>query len=145
MWGDIQEFVVWDSTENIWMPAPMVEVDPKSKWSPRIGLAYPVTDRTVFHFSYGHFFQTPTFDAMTYNAVKDITATLPLVGNPRIKPQKTVAFETGLKQALSTDVALELTLWSKDIRDLLSTQQIRYLSNQYVVYTKHRLCQCKGG
>ncbi len=144
MWGDIQEFVVWDSTENIWMPAPMVDVDPKSKWSPRIGLAYPVTDRTVFHFSYGHFFQTPTFDAMTYNAVKDITATLPLVGNPRVKPQKTVAFETGLKQALSTDVALELTLWSKDIRDLLSTQQIRYLSNQYVVYTNTDYASVRG-
>ncbi len=144
MWGDIQEFVVWDSTENIWMPAPMVDVDPKSKWSPRIGLAYPVTDRTVFHFSYGHFFQTPTFDAMTYNAMKDITATLPLVGNPRIKPQKTVAFETGLKQALSTDVALELTLWSKDIRDLLSTQQIRYLSNQYVVYTNTDYASVRG-
>ena len=144
MWGDIQEFVVWDSTENIWMPAPMVDVDPKSKWSPRIGLAYPVTDRTVFHFSYGHFFQTPTFDAMTYNAVKDITATLPLVGNPRVKPQKTVAFETGLKQALSNEVVMELTLWSKDIRDLLSTQQIRYLSNQYVVYTNTDYASVRG-
>lgn len=144
MWSDIQEFVIWDSTENVWIPAPLVEVTPKSQWSPRIGLAYPVTDRTVFHFSYGHFFQTPTFDAMTYNAAKDITATLPLVGNPRVKPQKTVAFETGLKQALSQDVALELTLWSKDIRDLLSTQQIRYLSNQYVVYTNTDYASVRG-
>jgi len=144
MWSDIQEFVVWDSTNNVWVPAPMVDVAPKTKWSPRIGLAYPVTDRTVFHFSYGHFFQTPIFDAMTYNAAKDITATLPLVGNPRVEPQKTVAFETGLKQALSNDVAMELTLWSKDIRDLLSTLQIRYLSNQYVVYTNTDYASVRG-
>ena len=144
MWKDINRFVEWDSTKDVWIPAPLVAVPARSKWSPRIGIAYPVTDRTVFHFSYGHFFQTPTFDAMTYNALKDISTTLPLVGNPDVKPQKTVAFETGLKQALSNDVALELTVWSKDIRDLLSTLQIRYLSTQYVVYTNTDYASVKG-
>ena len=144
MWENIHRFVDWDPTNNVWIPAPLVSVPTRSKWSPRIGIAYPVTDRTVFHFSYGHFFQTPTFDAMTYNAQKDISATLPLVGNPRVKPEKTVAFETGLKQALSNDVVFELTVWSKDIRDLLSTRQIRYLSNQYVVYTNTDYATIRG-
>jgi len=144
IWGNINRFVEWDSTNNVWIPASLVSVPARTKWSPRIGIAYPVTEKTVFHFSYGHFFQTPTFDAMTYNAQKDISATLPLVGNPRVKPQKTVAFETGLKQALSSDVAFELTFWSKDIRDLLSTLQIRYLSNQYVVYTNTDYATIKG-
>ncbi|MCK4446842.1 MAG: TonB-dependent receptor, partial [Candidatus Marinimicrobia bacterium] len=132
MWEDIQHFVLWDSTNNIWVPAPVVDVPARFKWSPRIGIAYPVTENTVFHFSYGHFFQNPKFEAITYNAKKDLSANFPLVGNPRIKAQKTISFETGVKQALTSDIALELTAWSKDIRDLLSTVQMRYLSNQYI-------------
>ena len=33
----------------------------KTKFSPRIGIAYPITDNTAFHFSYGQFYQYPDF------------------------------------------------------------------------------------
>ncbi len=144
MWRDINRFVEWDSTENVWVPAEHIAVPAQSNWSPRIGIAFPITDNTVFHFSYGHFFQTPTFDAFTYNAEKDVSAALPLVGNPRLKAQKTVAFEAGLKQVLSEYTSLEINLWSKDIRDLLSTLQIRYLSNMYIAYTNSDYGSVKG-
>ncbi|MBL7136115.1 MAG: TonB-dependent receptor [Candidatus Marinimicrobia bacterium] len=144
MWEDIQHFVFWDSTNNVWVPAPVVDVPARFQWSPRIGIAYPVTENTVFHFSYGHFFQNPKFEAITYNAKKDLSANFPLVGNPRIKAQKTISFETGVKQALTSDIALELTAWLKDIRDLLSTVQMRYLSNQYIVYSNTDYASVKG-
>ena len=31
----------------------------KDRWSPRLGIGYPITDRTAFHFSYGQFYQFP--------------------------------------------------------------------------------------
>ena len=31
----------------------------KDQWSPRLGVGYPITDRTAFHFSYGQFYQFP--------------------------------------------------------------------------------------
>lgn len=144
MWKDINRFVVWDSTENVWLPAELITAPPQSDWSPRVGIAFPITDNTVFHFSYGHFFQTPTFDSFTYNAEKDVSTSLPLVGNPKLKAQKTVSFEAGLKQAFSNKTSLEINLWSKDIRDLLSTLQIRYLSNMYVAYTNSDYASVKG-
>jgi len=61
-----------------------------------------------------------------------------------LKAQKTVSFEAGLKQALSNKTSLEINLWSKDIRDLLSTLQIRYLSNMYVAYTNSDYANVKG-
>ena len=143
MWEDITRFGFRDTNDQ-WVQAPMVDVPPQTQWSPRIGIAYPVTDRTIFHFSYGHFFQFPSFDAITYNAVKDISASLPRVGNPRVRAQKTVAFETGIKQVLTDQLAFTLTAWSKDITDLLSTEQIRYLSRQYVVYTNSDYGSVKG-
>jgi outer membrane receptor protein involved in Fe transport len=36
----------------------------KAQWSPRIGMGYPVTENTAFHFSYGHFFKYPDYDNM---------------------------------------------------------------------------------
>ena len=144
MWEDITRFAVWDSSLQNWVSAPVIDAPIESKWSPRVGLAYPVTDNTVFHFSYGHFFQSPDFRAMTYNAEKDISAALPLVGNAGVKPQKTVAFEVGVKQALSPISKLTATVWSKDIRDLLSTQSYRIISIPVVVYTNTDYASVKG-
>lgn len=144
MWEDVTRFALWDSTQQTWISAPLVDAPIASKWSPRIGLAYPVTENTVFHFSYGHFFQSPDFKAMTYNAEKDISAALPLVGNAGVKPQKTVAFEVGVKQALSPITRLTATVWSKDIRDLLSTQSYRIISIPVVVYTNADYASVKG-
>ena len=124
MWEDITRFALWDSSLQNWVSAPVIDAPLESKWSPRIGLAYPVTENTVFHFSYGHFFQSPDFKAMTYNADKDISAALPLVGNAGVKPQKTVAFEVGVKHALSPASKLTATVWSKDIRDLLDRKSV---------------------
>lgn len=144
MWEDIARFAIWDSTLQTWEPAPVVDAPAEAKLSPRIGIAYPVTENTVFHFSYGHFFQSPDFNSMTYNANKDITTALPLVGNSGVKPQKTVAFEVGIKQALSPITRLSATVWSKDIRDLLSTQQYRIISIPVVVYSNSDYASVKG-
>jgi outer membrane receptor protein involved in Fe transport len=144
MWEDVTRFAVWDSTRQNFVAAPVVDAPAQSKWSPRIGLAYPITENTVFHFSYGHFFQTPDFNAMTYNAIKDISTSLPLVGNAGVKPQKTVAFEVGVKQAISADTRLTATVWSKDIRDLLSTQSYQIISIPVVVYTNSDYASVQG-
>ncbi|MFQ6604053.1 MAG: TonB-dependent receptor domain-containing protein [Fidelibacterota bacterium] len=144
MWRDVGRFGSRDPVTNEFIPAPLYDVAPAAQWSPRIGIAYPVTDKTVFHFSYGHFFQSPTFDALYYNAEKDLTASLPLVGNPRVEPQKTISFETGLKQELSPQLVMEFNIWSKDIRGLLSTLQMRYLSTQYVIYSNTDYSSVKG-
>jgi hypothetical protein len=39
-------------------------VDPKMQVSPRLGIAYPISDAGVIHFSYGHFFQIPQYGQM---------------------------------------------------------------------------------
>ncbi len=143
MWPDIYRFGYRDSN-NVFHMADLKPVAPKYQWSPRLGLAFPVTDKTVFHFSYGHFFQNPDYEALFYNARKDLSSALPLVGNPAVKAQKTIAFETGFKQVLGPTAALEISAWSKDIRGLLSTQQIRYLSTQYVVYTNTDFASVRG-
>ena len=142
-WADIRRFGYYDNNNN-WIPALEQKVPAKTQLSPRIGLAHPVTDRAVLHFSYGQFFQNPDYNALYYNYNKDLTTSLPLLGNPSVKAQKTIAYEAGIKYKLSDDYALEVSGWYKDITDLLSTLQVSYLSQDYVVYYNSDYASVKG-
>lgn len=143
MWPDIYHFGHFDENNN-WVLAEEVPVTPKTQLSPRIGLAHPITEDAVFHFAYGHFFQNPDYNAQYYNLDKDINTSLPLIGNPDVKPQKTVSYEAGIKYRLSESWALDLTAWYKDITDLLSTLQVSYLSQDYVVFYNSDYASVKG-
>lgn len=143
MWPDIRRFGAYDNNNN-WVPAVEKKVAPKQQLSPRIGLAHPITDRAVLHFSYGQFFQNPDYNSLYYNHNKDLSTSTPLVGNPGVKAQKTVAYEAGVKNKLSNDWALDISAWYKDITDLLSTLQLSYLSQDYVVFYNSDYAGVKG-
>ncbi len=97
----------------------------KVQLSPRVGLAYPISERGVVHVAYGHFFQMPPFDFLFTNPdyIYDPERGL---GRPfgfaDLEPQQTVAYELGLQQAFSELVGINLTVYYKDIRNLLGTR-----------------------
>jgi len=97
----------------------------KFQFSPRLGVAFPITDRGVIHFSYGHFFQIPNFDLLYTNPeykFGDGTQNLGIAGNPDLKPQQTISGEVGVQQALSDELTFDLTGYFRDIRDLAGTR-----------------------
>jgi outer membrane receptor protein involved in Fe transport len=143
MWPNIFRFGYFDENNN-WILANEVAVKQKTQLSPRIGLAHPITEDAVLHFSYGHFFQNPDYNSMYYNLRRDISTSLPLIGNPDVKAQKTVSYEAGIKYKLSESWALDITAWYKDIIDLLSTLQVSYLSQDYVVFYNSDHASVKG-
>lgn len=103
--------------------APLGNASPEYQVSPRIGLAFPITERGVLHLSYGHFFQTPQFDLLFLNPSYSINATEAFqVGNPDLKSQRTVAYELGLQQQMSDDIGLDVTGFYKDVRNLIGTE-----------------------
>jgi len=143
MWPDIYRFGYFDENNN-WILAEEVPVNPKTQLSPRIGLAHPITEDAVLHFSYGHFFQNPNYNSLYYNSTKDLSTSMPLIGNPDVKAQKTISYEVGIKQKLSENWSLDLTAWYKDITDLLSTLQVSYLSQDYVVFYNSDYASVQG-
>ena len=101
---------------------PRAETSAKVQLSPRVGLAYPISENGVVHVAYGHFFQLPPFDNLftnpdyIYNPTEGRERPF---GYANLEPQQTVAYEIGLQQALSSDIGLEVTAYYKDIRNLL--------------------------
>lgn len=74
---------------------------PKWQISPRLGIAYPVSDKGVVRFSYGHFLQIPSFQYLYNNTSYKVPLSGnpgSVYGNPDLKPQQTIMYEIGFKQ-----------------------------------------------
>ncbi|HQU70695.1 MAG: TonB-dependent receptor [Calditrichaeota bacterium] len=116
-----------------------------SKWAlaPRIGLSFPLSSTASIYTSYGHFYQLPglsnLYNNSTYEELEDLQAGVDnysIRGNPDLKPEKTVQYEVGLKQALTEFLGLEVSAFYKDIRDLLGVEFITtYNTARYSRFT----------
>jgi hypothetical protein len=100
--------------------------DPALNLGPRIGISYPITDRGVIHFSYGHFSQIPTFEQLYANSEFEVWAgsLSSIMGNASLKPQRTVIYELGIQQQLSDDIGIDITGFYKDMRYLLGMELV---------------------
>ncbi|MGB9664776.1 MAG: TonB-dependent receptor [Ignavibacteria bacterium] len=97
----------------------------KYQVSPRVGIAYPITDKGVIHFSYGHFLQLPSYELLYTNPDFELgvgSGNQGLFGNADLKPQKTVKGEIGLQQQIGSDMSIDVTMFFEDFRDLIGTQ-----------------------
>jgi outer membrane receptor protein involved in Fe transport len=124
------------------------KTDPELKLSPRLGLAYPISENTVLHFSYGHFLQFPNFEDIYKNLQflnPDIlkVASLALVPNPAVKSQKTISYEFGISQKIGNNYALKVAVHSKDITDLLGTIFVETTS-RYAVFINNDFARIQG-
>jgi len=121
--------------EAIWYK----KADPKTSFSPRLGLAFPITDQGVIHFSYGHFYQMPSFQYLYNTGLKVTTSggTSGPYGNANLEPQMTIMYELGLQQQLIRDLSLDLTMFYRDIRNWVSTSAVIPTSIAGVSYVQY--------
>ena len=114
----------------------------KKQFSPRFGIALPVSEHSVLHLSYGLFFQIPEFSALYLNPDFRIPVTsFAQIGNSDLEPEKTSHYELGLQHEVTRDVALDLSVYYKDVRNLLGmetytmfpsfTRYARYVNRDY--------------
>ena len=120
----------------------------KSQLSPRFSIAFPITATGKLFFSYGHFFQMPPYNRLYANADFNV---LPGViksdiGNADLKPQKTVSYEVGFEQALTTNMAVYIKVFYRDMKNLLG-QRIYILpggSDSYALFINRDWGNVKG-
>lgn len=125
------------------IPAGLRSTTTKFSIAPRFGLSYPITTRSSIFFSYGHFYQFPALGQIFANADYSRLARLQagvadygVLGNPDVKPEKTVHYEFGYKNAVTDFLGVTVNLFYKDIRDLLGVEFIStYTSAEYARLT----------
>lgn len=122
----------------------------KYAWSPRLGVSFPITERGIVHFSYGHFFQIPHFERLYENPrykISDVSSGIAgTFGNADLKPEQTVSAELGVQQQLSEDIAGDITIYMRDIRGLTQTGIFNIASSgaTYAQYTNSDYGITKG-
>ncbi len=99
--------------------------DAKTEFSPRLGFAFPVTDRTVFHVQYGRFVQAPQFiNVYSGRAIQALIfgggnfVSQPGIGK-ELDPIRTIQYEIGFNQALTDFAAFDLTAFYRDVKGQL--------------------------
>ncbi|MCP4634545.1 MAG: TonB-dependent receptor [candidate division Zixibacteria bacterium] len=124
---------------------PKIRASSKTQISPRLGVSHPISDRSIIRFNYGYFFQIPNFSDMYMNLDANLNSGLPLVGNPDLEAEKTIAYELGLNHMLSDDVRLAATVYYKDIKNLISTREIgRYGDSPITQFVNEDYGSVKG-
>ncbi len=111
--------------------------------APRLGVSYPITTRSALFFAYGHFYQLPglgqIFTNSDYTILKELQAggiSYGVLGNPDIKPERTIQYEFGYKHELTDFLGMDVSVFYKDIRDLLGVEFIStYTAAEYARLT----------
>lgn len=140
---------------NTLFPFGNVKTKAKMQASPRLGVAFPISDKGVIHVSYGHFFQIPVLEQLYLGIIEypdgttryliNKAALNTVVGNPDLDAQRTTNYEIGLKQVLYGDLALEFTAYYRDIRNLVDTEIIEtYDKNKYARYINRDYGNTRG-
>jgi outer membrane receptor protein involved in Fe transport len=88
---------------------------PESQLSPRVGIAFPITDRIVLRFNYGQFFSRPSMTSMFSHLWNNFNQADVDQGNPNIAAQRTTSYELGLSWLLRDDLAFDATAFNKNM------------------------------
>jgi outer membrane receptor protein involved in Fe transport len=110
---------------------------PETKLSilPRVGLSFPVTEKDLFYFSYGHFFQRPRLVDVFNQVNQTIDSPNSIVGNPNLDPEKTITYEFGIQHQFGLNTLFKVTGFFKDIDNLLQIgQQFDAVGNVFRTY-----------
>lgn len=120
----------WDQARHTLIADEVVEKEAGIYVSPRLGLAFPATDRTVFHVQYGKFVQAPKLDQI-YNNMRwldmvfqggNFFTTTPGFG---LDPMITTQYEVGFNQQFAEAASFDITVFYKDIQDWITTSRIQ--------------------
>ncbi len=130
-------------SNNLGKDINLKDASTKYQFSPRVGMSFPISSSGAFHGSYGHFFQMPPYSRM-YNTPLVAMTRYQLegrtLGNADLEPEKTIAYEIGLQQAITRTIGVDITAYYKDFKNLLGIEQLttidgvsyyRYINRDY--------------
>ncbi len=102
------------------IPSSEVSDRVKTQLSPRLGIAFPISDRDVMSFTYGRYFQVPDrifiFEDRGQLAV--------VRGNPDLDAETTISYQAGVQHVFTPTVVGQFAVYFKDIFGLLTTRRL---------------------
>jgi len=129
----------WDKAKHALIADSVVHKDAGIYLSPRLGLAFPATDRTVFHVQFGKFVQAPRLDQL-YSSMRYydqlFTGGFAFLAPTGIglDPQITTQYEVGFNQQFAENASFDITVFYKDIQDWITVGRYQGSANDLISY-----------
>lgn len=101
------------------------------KISPRVGIAFPISEKAKLFFNYGHFYAYPGSDDL-YGLIRETKQKITKVGNPAAQLPRTISYELGVELNIADQYLLSMTGYYKDVSDQLTT--VKMVSSTSVSY-----------
>jgi outer membrane receptor protein involved in Fe transport len=123
--NQVRHVMAFDTLNPNWTPnyVPFdVPERVKSFVSPRLGVSYAISENAYLHAHYGHFYQRPRWDDVFGSVNQSQTGGTPLIGNPDLDPEKTVAYEVGVSYNPYKDYLVDVSGFLKDIKNWINTR-----------------------
>ena len=125
----------------------------KFKVSPRIGIAFPLTDVSVIHFNFGHFYQQPNYRDL-YRGINDPVNSIisgNIQGNPNLTHEKSIQYEIGLQQQLGQVFSINANLWIKETTNQVGSVRVNAFTDpgqdnpyRYSIFVNNNFGSAKG-
>lgn len=104
--------------------------DYRPQWTvmPRVAVSFPISENAMFFANYDILAQRPstgniaTIDDYYY---LDQRSTL-TIGNPNLRPEKTISYEVGFQQKVAKNMAIKLNAYYREMRDMIQIVPVRY-------------------
>ncbi|MEW6511449.1 MAG: TonB-dependent receptor, partial [Bacteroidota bacterium] len=114
--------------------------------SPRVGIAFPITEDAKLFFNYGHFYQQPTADQLFVLRRSGFDNSISRIADPNAPLPRTVQYELGYEHSLADEYLARVAAYYKDIKDepLLVTYENRKGTVQYSKYTSSAYRDIRG-
>jgi outer membrane receptor protein involved in Fe transport len=96
----------------------------RTRFSPRIGFSYPISDKAKIHFNYGHFYQLPELQFM-YDRNTTAAGKNDIIGNYNLDFVKTIQYSFGVKYAMSENYSVDVAGYFKDEFDKINSADVK--------------------
>jgi hypothetical protein len=112
------------------------KVDPDYQISPRLGISFPVLEKSKLFFNYGHFYSLPASEDRYKIDWGSTSEPVNKLGNPRLNMERTISYEVGLESSVASTYMARISGYYKDTDNEIG--EIGYENiDGYVNYTTY--------
>ena len=122
---------------------------PQVSVMPRLAFSFPINEAAGFFAHYDVLTQRAPSNtrtsALDYYRIQNTIQTSGNLNNPELRPEKTVDYEVGFQQLLTEKTAMKVSLYYKELRDLIQSQFYNFAEpGQYFGYGNQDFGTVKG-
>jgi len=94
--------------------APMTDAEASFEISPRLGISFPILERSKLFFNYGHFYSLPPNEYRYKIVWGDYRMPVIFIGNPSLEMERTISYEVGFESSIASTYLARVSGYYKD-------------------------------